>query len=220
MMSDATRCRKFACCKLIKTGSIKPKNNFVGFGPRTALLFYNCSLTLLAFFQSVVDAVRDTNFTLNNLDAYTNYSIRIRSRPKKGGRSYSDFVTTSCFTPAQKPGGGPGLVTGAYEELGNGGQRRVTLYWMGLPKHLRNGPDFRYQLTVRTLQNGRFIEGPNNIRHTEFANFVLSAPSSETYEVEIKTTNQKGDGLAERTIIPAVRDQPCRWNEYWIFFLR
>ena len=63
-------------------------------------------------------------------------------------------------------------------------------------------------MTVRTLQGGKFVEGSNNNRHTNFANIMILAPSSDTYEVEVTPKNEKGAGLSEKTIIPAVRDEP------------
>ena len=63
-------------------------------------------------------------YHLTDLDAYSNYSVRVRTRPKRNG-FWSAYSNVSCTTNATWPGGSLGIVPGAYEEVGNGGQRRV-----------------------------------------------------------------------------------------------
>ena len=66
---------------------------------------------------------------LNELDASSTYKVEVRvlPRPTTGYRSEPAYAT--CQTKETVPEKLPGLLDGAYEELGNGAQRQATLYW-------------------------------------------------------------------------------------------
>jgi hypothetical protein len=154
--------------------------------------------------ETVADNIDTPHFNLINLDAFANYSIRVRIRPNRKGY-WSGYATTFCQTKPTIPEGALGTVPGAYEEVGNGGQRQVTLYWQGIPARLRNGPDFQYRLIIRDVSGrGESLD----LGETNFANQFIVAPANSSFFVDVIPINREGQGIKETTLIPAVRDYP------------
>ncbi|OQV20061.1 hypothetical protein BV898_05855 [Hypsibius exemplaris] len=149
----------------------------------------------------IADDVRVLQYDIPKLDAYANYSIRVRTRPQQSG-FWSAYSTVSCTTKPTRPTGKLGIVPGAYEEVGSGGQRRITLYWQGIPEHLRNGPDFRYRVVSRVGGES------HDLGETVFANYFIALPANSSLLVDVIPVNEKGEGVEEHVEIPAVRDHP------------
>ncbi|OQV14311.1 hypothetical protein BV898_11430 [Hypsibius exemplaris] len=155
-----------------------------------------------------VDLILDG--TIRNLDAYANYLVRMRIKPKSSG-FWSNYSTTACTTTPDVPSGSVGLINGSYEEVGYGEQRSVIVYWQGIPGHFRNGPGFGYRLIAHTDGGEQ-----RDLGDTEFANYQIAAPAQSTLYVDVIPFNAIGKGQAERIIIPAARDQPLLIDRAWV----
>lgn len=79
--------------------------------------------------QTAVQDLEQILFNLQNLDAFSTYHINVTAWPKLKSAYPSQPVNVTCVTRPTWPEQVPGLVPGAFEEMGNGIQRQVTLYW-------------------------------------------------------------------------------------------
>ena len=80
----------------------------------------------------------------------------------------------------------------------------------GVPARDQNGKNFLYEIRIMdsTMSEPRFLTTTN------FANYVIPAPSDRATTVIITPRNFKGPGVSETVTIPAVVDHPRKIN-FW-----
>ncbi|XP_055333550.1 cytokine receptor-like [Paramacrobiotus metropolitanus] len=150
---------------------------------------------------------REQRVELDDLDAYATYEIQVRLR-MNNNMFWSEYSQTHCTTPAAKPAGKPGAVQGAFDQTVNGpkGQRKVILYWQGIPESKRNGENFRYEVSTWTDGTKDYPIHQKTYSH-RYANIeIRDLPSNEAVNVEIIPKNDEGNGEAEIVRIPAVQE--------------